>query len=198
MTDLFQGWLTEYGYAGLFALLVLGIVGLPVPDETLLTFAGYLVFKQTLTFPATLAAAFLGTTCGITLSYGIGWGVSPAAVRKFGSFFRITPAHLDRVQTWYRRHGKYALVFGYFVPGVRHLVAFVAGSARLPWPLFALFAYAGGLVWATTFIVLGYGFGEEWARMSQTLHRGLLVLAGLVMVGTAGFALRSWCRRRST
>ncbi len=194
--DLFQGWLTQYGYVGLFGLLVLGIVGLPVPDETLLTFAGYLVFKQTLTFPATLAAAFLGTTCGITLSYGIGRGVGPVAVQRFGYVLHLTPAHLDRVQAWYRRHGRYALVFGYFVPGIRHLVAFTAGSARLPWPLFVLFAYAGGLLWAATFIALGYGFGEEWARMSQVLHRGLLVLAGLAAAGIVGIALRSRQRRQ--
>lgn len=181
----FQDWLTEYGYPGLFALLVLGIVGLPVPDETLLTFAGYLVFKQTLAFPATLAAAFLGTTCGITVSYGLGRSLGPAAVRTFGSFFRITPAHLDRVQAWYRRRGRYALVFGYFVPGIRHLVAFVAGSARLPWPVFALFAYAGGLLWSTTFISLGYGFGEEWARMSEALQRVLMWGAAAVGLGLA-------------
>jgi membrane protein DedA with SNARE-associated domain len=37
-------WITEYGYAAIVGLLMLGIVGLPVPDETLLTFTGYLVF----------------------------------------------------------------------------------------------------------------------------------------------------------
>jgi membrane protein DedA with SNARE-associated domain len=38
-------WLTQYGYLALFSLLVLGIVGLPVPDETLLTFTGYLIYE---------------------------------------------------------------------------------------------------------------------------------------------------------
>jgi membrane protein DedA with SNARE-associated domain len=187
-----EGWLEAYGYPGLFVLLMLGIVGLPVPDETLLAFAGYLVFKRTLGLPATLLAAFLGTTCGITLSYGLGRGLGPGAVRRFGHRLRVTPEHLDRVQAWYRRHGRYALFLGYFVPGVRHLVAFVAGSARLPLPLFALFAYTGGLVWSLTFILLGYGFGEEWARMSAALHRILLILAGVVAAGllVAGLVLR--------
>ena len=30
------GWITQYGYFAIFLLLVCGIVGLPVPDETLL------------------------------------------------------------------------------------------------------------------------------------------------------------------
>ena len=40
-------WITQYGYLAIFFLLVFGIVGLPVPDETLLTFTGYLVFTGT-------------------------------------------------------------------------------------------------------------------------------------------------------
>ena len=43
-------WVTRYGYAGIFLLLMLGIVGLPVPDEALLTFVGYLSFKGELAF----------------------------------------------------------------------------------------------------------------------------------------------------
>ena len=39
-------WVTQYGYAGMFVLLLLAIVGLPVPDETLLTFAGYSIYKN--------------------------------------------------------------------------------------------------------------------------------------------------------
>ena len=37
-------WVARYGYAGIFLALVLGIVGLPIPDETLLVFCGYLKF----------------------------------------------------------------------------------------------------------------------------------------------------------
>lgn len=43
--DLGFAWITHYGYVAIFVLLMLGIVGLPVPDEALLTFVGYLSFK---------------------------------------------------------------------------------------------------------------------------------------------------------
>ena len=42
MEFVFQ-WVSTYGYGALFVLLMLGIVGLPVPDETLLVFCGYLI-----------------------------------------------------------------------------------------------------------------------------------------------------------
>ncbi|HEU4962629.1 MAG TPA: DedA family protein, partial [Bacilli bacterium] len=41
---------TTYGYFGLFVSLVLGIVGLPIPDEILMTYCGYLVSQGTMNY----------------------------------------------------------------------------------------------------------------------------------------------------
>jgi membrane protein DedA with SNARE-associated domain len=189
-------WITQYGYGAIFVLLMLGIVGLPVPDETLLTFAGYLVFKQKLTFLPTLATAFLGSSCGITVSYACGRGLGLHLVRKVGPLLRLKPEHLSQVQTWFARWGKYTLIIGYFVPGVRHVTAFVAGSSKLPLPVFGLFAYSGALVWTSSFIGLGYLFGEEWAHFSDTLHRPLIMIATLVSLTLALYVLL-WRRRQT-
>jgi len=184
-------WIAQYGYPALFALLMLGIVGLPFPDETLLIFAGFLVFKNELALIPTLATAFLGSICGITVSYSIGRGLGRYLVPLVGHALRIRAEDLDKVREWYVRWGKYALVLGYFVPGVRHLVALIAGSSKLPLVVFVPFAYTGGLIWSGTFISMGYALGEEWEHASATVHRLLIVVAGIVFVTLAGlFALR--------
>jgi membrane protein DedA with SNARE-associated domain len=137
-------WIVHYGYWALFGLLMLGIVGLPVPDETLLTFAGYLVFRQQFALLPTLAAAFCGSICGMSLSYGLGRTLGRAAVERLGTWLHLNPTRLDTMQAWYHRHGKYTLLVGYFLPGIRHLTAYVAGWSQLPLLTFALFASAGG------------------------------------------------------
>ena len=172
-------WIAHYGYVALFGLLMLGIVGLPVPDETLLTFAGYLVFRQQFALLPTLAAAFCGSLCGMSLSYGLGRTLGRAAVERLGQWLHLEPARLDTMEAWYHRHGRYTLLVGYFLPGVRHLTAYVAGWSKLPLPAFALFASAGGLCWSSAFIALGYGLGNEWKRWSGSAHR-LGVLASLL------------------
>jgi membrane protein DedA with SNARE-associated domain len=184
--DLFLGWITQYGYVALFALLMFGIVGLPVPDETLLMFAGYLTFKHELAVVPAVAAAFLGSVFGISLSYGIGRMCGLYLLRAVRPVFGIDAAKLNAAQAWYRRRGKYALLFGYFVPGVRHVTAFVAGSSRLPMKIFGVFAYSGALLWSVSFIALGYALGEEWARLSGTIHRALVAVAA---VGFAGLGI---------
>lgn len=73
-----------YGYLGVFSLLMLGIVGLPVPDEWLLTFAGYLIYKGHFHIVPALAAAILGSVCGISISYYLGRTLGTSIVRRYG------------------------------------------------------------------------------------------------------------------
>ena len=91
MTDAAFRWITQYGYAGIFSLLIFGIVGLPVPDEWLLTFSGYLVFKHTLVFLPTFLAAFLGSATGITVSYMLGRVLDTYILVRYGWIFHLTP-----------------------------------------------------------------------------------------------------------
>jgi membrane protein DedA with SNARE-associated domain len=184
------GWVAHYGYVGIFGLLMLGIVGLPIPDETLLMFTGYLIFKHELEPLPAFAAGFLGSICGITVSYALGRILGLYLVTRLGHFLHIEPEALEQVRAWYERKGKYGLVISYFIPGIRHLAAYVAGSSRLSLPVFATFAYLGGLLWSGSFISIGYVLGDEWRQMSVSLHRYLLIGAGVITVVIAiGFIL---------
>jgi membrane protein DedA with SNARE-associated domain len=184
------GWIAHYGYVGIFGLLMLGIVGVPIPDETLLVFTGYLIFKHELEPLPAFAAAFLGSICGISVSYALGRTLGLYLVTRLGRFFHLDAEKLDHVRAWYERKGKYGLVIGYFIPGIRHLAAYVAGSSRLPLPVFATFAYLGGLLWSSSFITIGYFLGDEWQQMSASIHRYLLIGAGIAAVALViGFLL---------
>jgi membrane protein DedA with SNARE-associated domain len=185
-------WISHYGDAAIFLLLMLGIVGLPVPDETLLTFAGYLCFKGKLGLETTLLAAFLGSICGISFSYGLGRLFGLQVVKKFGPTFHLRPQHLTVTQHWFERWGKYMLLLGYFVPGVRHLTGIVAGASKLSPVVFSTFAYSGALLWSSSFIVLGYVTGEEWRELSQRLHVVLVLgaIAVFLVLSMAVLVLR--------
>ena len=174
-------WIDRYGYGAIFALLMLGIVGLPVSDETILIFVGYLSFKGTLQLEPAVASAFLGSAAGISLSYAIGRFIGLPALLKFGHLIRLRPEHLVETQRWVDRWGKYSLLVAYFIPGVRHFAAVILGASLLPPTVFARFAYAGALVWTTSFIGLGYLAGEEWTQLSPLLHRTVTVVLLLVL-----------------
>lgn len=188
-------WVSQHGYAGIFFLLMLGIVGLPVPDETLLAFAGYLVFKGRLHPAPTLAAAFLGSVSSVTISFTLGRTAGTFVIERFGAYLHLTGERIERIHQWFERLGKWALMIGYFIPGVRHLTAFVAGSSKLEPAVFALYAYTGGLIWSTTFIATGYFLGEKWEVAAGEVRRHLVIAACLAVLL---FVVIRLARRSST
>jgi len=180
-------WLVQYGSFLLFVLLTLGIIAFPIPEETLMVVAGILMRHQKLPIPGTVLAAFAGSICGISMSYLIGRTVGGYVVTKYGKFVGINEARLKKAHLWFERFGKWTLFVGYFIPGVRHFTGLSAGTTKLHYKQFALFAYSGALVWVSIFLSLGYFFGhcglalyEKLELTFDELMYGLLILLCLV------------------
>ncbi len=191
-------WVSHYGYFAIFLLLMLGIVGLPVPDETLLTFSGYLAYKGNFSLPLVFLTAWAGSTCGITISFYLGRVFGMSVIHRYGKYARITEDHIRKAHAWFDRVGHWGLTFGYFIPGVRHVSAFAAGMSAVTPPQFALFAYSGGFLWVAAFLSLGYFLGDRWETVEREIHHYLLLiaLAGAAALATY-FIWRWWVRRQA-
>jgi membrane protein DedA with SNARE-associated domain len=172
-------WLAHYGAPALFALLTLGVFGLPVPDETLLVFAGLMVARGELPPVPVATAALLGAVVGISVSFAIGRYAGLPLINRYGSIVHVSPTLIASVEQWFARVGKWLLAGGYFLPGVRHLTAVVAGASGLPAWVFAAFAYPGAVVWVSCFLLIGYTVGDEWQRLAADLHRQAAVVVGV-------------------
>ena len=169
------GWVTHYGAISLFFLMMLGIVGLPIPDETLLVFSGYLIHKGTLNPAFTFTMAFLGAVAGISASYFLGRYYGLKLIHKYGRYFLLTEDRFRKVHNWFERIGRWSLFVGYYIAGVRHFTAMVAGASELEYPVFAGFAYSGAFVWVLTFLSVGYFLGDRWEGASEQVHRHVLI-----------------------
>ncbi len=189
-------WVSHHGYAGLVVLLVLGIVGLPLPDETLLTAVGYLVYRGSLAYVPALIAGSAGAAGGITLSYMIGAWLGRPAVLRYGRAVGLNERRLQRTEDLVRRYGGAGLVVGFFLPGVRHMSAIAAGTCRMPPLRFAGAAYTGACLWVTTFITLGRFAGPHLALAGSRLLHGYLVAAG-AMVALSTLLWIQWRRGRA-
>jgi membrane protein DedA with SNARE-associated domain len=100
---------------------------------------------------------------------------------------------MERVRIWFERYGRWTLFFGYFVVGVRHFTAVVAGSSQMKVRHFAIYAYSGGLIWVICFVSLGYFLGDQWERVGHTLNLGAAVIAIVVAIGAG---LWVWWKKR--
>jgi membrane protein DedA with SNARE-associated domain len=169
-------WLLQYGNFAFFALLALGIIGLPIPEETMMIFAGYLIAEGKWPLIPTFLAALGGSICGITVSYYLGLTAGNFLLEKYGHYLGITEKKINYAHEWFIRIGKWSLFFGYFILGVRHLTGYIAGTTLLPYKKFALFAYFGALCWTTTFLSLGYFFKDDIKYVFQKMEFDLLFI----------------------
>ena len=175
------GWVTQYGSISLFFLMMLGVVGLPIPDETLLLFSGYLIHRGTLDPVSTFSMALLGSMTGITVSYLLGRIYGLRLIHKYGRYVHFTEERFKKVHSWFERAGRWSLFFGYYIAGVRHFTAMVAGASDLEFRVFAGFAYSGAFTWVSVFLALGYFLGDRWESASEEVHR--YILAASVVIG---------------
>ena len=76
--------IAHWGYAAIFLFVVLGNLGLPVPEETILALSGYLVWRGELRLPLVLAVGILSAIAGDNLGYWIGRQYGRDAVERYG------------------------------------------------------------------------------------------------------------------
>ena len=162
--------------------MAFGIVGLPIPDETILTFAGFLVYKNDLLLIPVIAASFLGSLTGISISYLLGRTLGIKVITKAGRIFHITEKHLEKTKKWFEGYGSWVLFIGYFIPGIKHLTALTAGTTKTDYHKFAAYAYSGALVWTSTFIFLGYLTGKNWMTLLEHIRKHILIITLLILL----------------
>lgn len=154
-------WLTSYDGLALFLLLGMGIFGLPVPEETLMVLAGILIHTGDLPMASTIIAAYLGTVCGITISYLLGRTAGRSIINQYGQWLPIKSQSFLKIPAWFARFSKWVLLVGYLIPGLRHFTGLFAGSAAMHFKEFALFAYSGAILWVSIYLSIGY-FWSHW------------------------------------
>ncbi|WP_243525643.1 DedA family protein [Bacillus pseudomycoides] len=169
--------IAHYGYFGIIIALAGGIVGLPIPDEFLLTFVGYNISKGIMSAAAAFLSGMAGAILGITLSYILGLRLGLPVLKKYGPKIRIKEKQIEKTHVLFEKYGPFLLMIGYFIPGVRHLTAYFAGMSNLTFWRFCLYAYGGALIWISIFIGLGWKLGENWRFVEYSLqHYGMWIL----------------------
>lgn len=191
LTDLtnLEIWLLQYGSIALFLLLALGIIALPVPEETLMVIAGALISHQKLHVLPTFTAALFGSICGITCSYMLGRTTGHFLIYRYGKWVGIGHKQVERAHNWFARFGRWALFIGYFIPGVRHFTGFIAGTTTLEYKNFALYAYSGALLWVSLFLSIGYFFGDYCSELCTNFEFNIEDILSVFMLFSAIYSI---------
>ena len=188
------GWLALLLVFALPALEASAFVGIVVPGELAVLLGGVLAFQHRVGLAAAVAAAVAGAVVGDSAGYLVGRRLGPRLLASRAG--RLVKAeHRERAERFLRERGGAAVFLGRFTAVLRALLPGLAGMAGMPYGTFARWNVAGGAVWASAFVLLGYAAGDGWRRVAHATGRaGLVLLAALAVVALVALAAR-WAAR---
>ena len=194
--SLLEPFVEHWGYAAIFAVVVLGNVGLPVPEEAILTLSGYLVWRTDLKLWLVLVVGIVSASVGDNLGYLLGRRVGSAALGRYGRRVGLTPARLDAAQRFVEKHGALAVFGARFLPGLRFAAGPVAGVTGMRAPVFFVANALGACLYVPAMIGIGYAVGHQaGARLEQATARVLgveyIVLAAAGLLTLVAVLLRA-------
>lgn len=184
-----KGLMDQYGYLVLFLSLMLELVAVPIPVEVLMSYSGFLVYEGKMDWILSIVMAGLGSCAGMTIAYLIGNKLGAPFFHKYGHHIHLGPDRLDKIGKWFTKYGNKVLIIGYFIPGVRHVTAYFSGISKVTFRDFAIYAYIGAFIWASTFISLGKVLGPKWTMFHGPIKNYLIISGTILAVMILGIYL---------
>jgi membrane protein DedA with SNARE-associated domain len=188
--------LLAYGYPVLGAALLLGALGVPLPNGLLAALAGALAAQGKLSLAWAGAFAVAMSVCGDMAGYGLGRLFTTPRSAGWTRWLGLTAAKRASLQRVFDRHGALTvLVSRTLVSSLSSVVNLVAGAGGYRPVRFLALAIVGRLLWTGAYMGLGYAVGGELDNANRLLQN---VTALLVATALALILLRSEIRQRRT
>ena len=151
----------DWGYIGIFLLMVVESSFLPFPSEIVLIPAGYLASQGQMSIPLIISTALAGSLIGAFINYYLALTLGRKILEKYGRYFFISEATLDKMDIFFAKHGAISTFIGRLIPGIRQLISIPAGLSRMNLAVFSTYTALGAGIWALVLTMLGYFIGEN-------------------------------------
>jgi membrane protein DedA with SNARE-associated domain len=169
------------GFPVLFGLVAAESAGAVVPGESALIVAGALAGRGQLSLPLVIVTAAAAAVLGDNVGYVIGRKGLRRLLDRPGRFAAHRHRAVERGEAFFRRYGPAAVFFGRWLPGLRVIVAWLAGADRLAWRRFLLWNALGGVTWAASIASAAYALGRSASGYLALIGLGGIALAGAVV-----------------
>jgi membrane protein DedA with SNARE-associated domain len=160
------------GYPGIFFLMLLEGLLLPVPSEVVMAFGGYLAltgglpsFGPVPAYILVITAGTLGNLAGSSIAYAIGYYGGEPGILKFGKYVGLDENSIRITHKWFMKYGKISVFLTRMTPIFRTFISIPAGIARMKFSTFAIYTLIGTIIWDSILVYLGFIFGSNWKNI---------------------------------
>jgi len=171
------------GYLGIFLLMFLESTFFPFPSEIIMIPAGYLAYKGEMNLYMVVLVGILGSVAGALLNYYLAMYLGRKIILKYGKYFFIKEETLDKLDTFFAKHGEISTFTGRLIPGIRQLISLPAGLARMKLFKFSLYTSIGAAIWIVILVFVGYFVGSNQALITEYMKSvTLIALVSVVFI----------------
>jgi len=187
LLDWYTASLQTGGYPLIVLLMFIESTFLPLPSELIIPPAAYLAYtKGNMSLTGIVLAGTLGSWLGATAMYWVARAAGRPLVLKFGKYFLISPAKVEKAERWAAAYGNFGIFASRLLPVVRHLIGIPAGIVQMNYGRFSLYTVIGSGLWCTVLCWLGIKAGQDESLMRGELHSitlwgvGVLAVLGVI------------------
>lgn len=175
-----------FGYIGVFLVVTLEYICIPIPSEVVLPFVGMSIPQTHLEFlPAFLLSIFAGLF-GSLLCYWLGLYGGKPLLEKLSTRNESIHKSFDIFNNWFTKYGRWAVFFGRILPLSRTYISLFAGINKMTMWEFCLYSAAGVGLWNLFLMGLGYFVGDNWEFIDgllSTYSNCIIILFVLLLIG---------------
>ncbi len=185
----------DMGYWGIFLLMFLESTFFPFPSEIIMIPAGYLAYQGEMNLYVIILVGILGSVAGALLNYYLAMNLGRKIILKYGKYFFIKEETLDKLETFFTRHGEISTFTGRLIPGIRQLISLPAGLARMHIAKFSLYTAIGAGIWVVVLVAIGYVVGSNQALISEYMKSATLIALVCVVLIVIFYIIRNKKRK---
>jgi membrane protein DedA with SNARE-associated domain len=180
------------GYTGVFVVMTLGNMGLPVGTEIVMPAAGALAAsKGNMTWFGAGLAGTLGEIVGGSILYSIGYAGGRPFVVRYGKYVKLSEKKLDQFHGFYTRKGNIVVFVCRFLPFVRGVSALPAGVSKMQKRYFLTYTALGSAIFCFGLAYLGSILGQHFDELTPQIHKfSLGIVVGLIVAVVAFVTFR--------
>ena len=190
--------ISQLGYVGIFFLMMLESMIVPVPSEFVMPFAGFLVAQGSFNGILVILVSTLGSITGSLLFYYIGKTGGHTLVQRYGKYVLVNLEDIKKTEAWFTKRGDLTIFVARLIPVVRHLISLIAGIGKMNVRKFTIYTILGAALWNGILTYLGILLGQHWAEVSQYMENLDLIILLLLIIGVLYFVYRHLKRRKKT
>ncbi len=190
----------QFGYFGVFFLILIENVFPPIPSEVILLFSGFFSSYTSLSVFYMILASTLGSFLGAIILYYIGKIFNKERLKKIvngrlGKILFLKENDIDKADEWFDNKGNKSVFFCRFVPIVRSLISIPAGMSEMPMGKFIIYTICGSMIWNTVLICLGYRLGSNWEYVLTILDKYQIIVI-VILVIIFGYVIIKFYRKK--